>query len=70
MGKGVGSAVKEKLKKAMAESVARYAAKAGPPTPAKRGTVARAGGYAAPVDTAGMDPAMKSTLGVGKKRKK
>lgn len=30
---------------------------------------ARAGNYAAPVDTAGMDEAMKQTLGVSRKRK-
>lgn len=30
---------------------------------------ARAGNYMADVDTTGMDPAMKSTLAVGKKKK-
>lgn len=61
--------IKAALKRAMDDAVKRSAAKAGSrPTPAKRGSVARAGGYAAPVDTAGMDPAMKRTLGVGRKR--
>jgi len=31
-------------------------------------TVGRAGNYAAPVDTAGMDPEMKQTLGMGAKK--
>ena len=63
--------VKAALKRAMAESVKRSAARAGSrPTPAKPGSVARAGSYVAPVDTAGMDPAMKKTLGVGRKKRK
>ena len=37
----------------------------------KRGNpVAQAGNYAAEVDTAGMDPEMKRTMGVAKPRKK
>lgn len=49
----------------------RSAAKAGSrPTPAKAGSVARVGGYAAPVDTAGMDKAMKRTLGIGRGKKR
>ena len=31
---------------------------------------AKAGNYRAPVDTAGMDPEMKKTLGIGQKGKK
>lgn len=30
--------------------------------------IGRAGNYAAPVDTAGMDPEMRRTLGIGVKR--
>ena len=53
------------------QAQARSAAKAGSrPTPAKSGSVARVGGYAAPVDTAGMDRAMKRTLGVGRGKKR
>jgi len=38
--------------------------------PVPRGSaVGRAGGYAAPVDTAGMDPEMKRTLRIGAKKR-
>lgn len=68
---GIGSRIKRGIKRAMDSAVAESASRAGSrPTPAKRGTVARAGGYAAPVDTAGVDPEMKRTLGLGKRRKK
>ena len=35
---------------------------------ARKMPTARAGNYAAPVDTSGMDPEMKETLGVGRKK--
>ena len=38
--------------------------------PKRKYPTARAGNYAAPIDTAGMDPAMKATLGVGVSRPK
>ena len=39
------------------------------PSPLKR-TVARAGNYVAPVDTAGMDPEMKATLSLSRPKPK
>jgi len=46
------------------------------PKPAKpapkagKAPIGKVGNYAAPVDTAGMDPEMKRTMGFGKKKKK
>jgi hypothetical protein len=68
--KSLVSRAKEAFERAGRAAQAESASRAGSrPTPAKRGTVARAGGYAAPVDTAGMDSSMKRTLGLGRKKK-
>lgn len=40
------------------------------PEKPRHNPIAQAGNYAAEVDTAGMDPSMKPTLGVDKPRKK
>lgn len=66
----IPAAWRQAFDRAAASATARSAARASArPTPAARGTVARAGGYAAPMDTAGVDPEMKRTVGVGGKRK-
>jgi hypothetical protein len=38
--------------------------------PAPKLPSAKVGGYRAPVDTAGMDPEMKATMGFGRKKPK
>lgn len=67
---GIFDRIKTSLANLGREAQARSAAKAGArPAPVKRGTVARAGGYSAPVDTTEVDPEMLETLNVKRGKK-
>ena len=67
---GIFDRIKTSLANLGREAQARSAAKAGArPTPAKRGSVARAGGYSAPIDTTEIDPEMQETLSIKRAKK-